>query len=102
MYLKLTLLDERDYDMQIYEFENIGYVGYIFECVKSKLDKWKFIKSENLKDNTYDIPFILLKEGYMSIPNKHILKYGNMLIKKEIVFTKNCADFIKRSDWRDN
>lgn len=92
MYIKLTLLDERDYDMQIQEFENIGYFGYILECVKSKLDNWKFIKSENMKDNTYDIPFILLKEGYMKIPNKHILKYDNIPIKKETIFTKNCAN----------
>lgn len=96
MYVKLILLNERDYDMQIQEFENIGYVGYILECIKSRLDNWRFNRSN--KELYYDIPFLLLKEGYMDIPSDYILKFKNMKIEKETVFTKNCANemyFIK-------
>jgi hypothetical protein len=90
MWLKLTLLKERDSNLQIEEFEEIGFIGYVLELISNKLNN--FIFSEKKSKLNYDICWLLFQAGYMRVPNDKILKYKGNNIKKLLIYTKNCAN----------
>lgn len=90
MYLKLVLLNERDYEPQLYKFKNIGFIGYVLELFKNKFTNYKF-RSTTVCKPKYDIKYIFLRSG-LNTSNNNILKYKDMLIKKEVIFTKNIAN----------
>ena len=90
MWLKLTLLEERDYDLQIVEFQEIGFIGYVLERISNIYHN--FIFSEKKSKLNYDICWLLFSTGYMRVPNDEILKYKGNNIKKLLIYTKNCAN----------
>jgi len=90
MWLKLTILHERDFDTEIYEFENIGIVGRFLEFFKNK--KEHYIKNLYETKLHYDICYLLLLTGYDYIPNEKIMKYKDFNIKKLITYSKNEAN----------
>jgi len=90
MWLKLTLLEQRDFDAEICEFENIGIVGRLLEGFKNK--KEGYVKVLDEKKLNYDICLLLRLAGYDYIPNEEITKYKNIPIKRLVRYNKNSAN----------